>query len=63
MAVNIKDPETERLVRILAKRRGLSLTGAVRLAVRNTLDEDESSEKRKAQRAAEGRRSLAENEE
>ena len=58
MALNLKDPETEKAVRQLARRRGLSLTQAVRLAVRSELDKDELSEEEKARRVAEGRRRL-----
>lgn len=50
MALNIKDPETEKVVRLLARRRGLSLTEAVRMAVRSELDKDELSEEEKARR-------------
>jgi antitoxin VapB len=39
MALNIKDPETERLVAELAERVGESKTAAVRNAVRHRLDE------------------------
>lgn len=60
MALNIKDPETEKVVRQLAHRRGLSLTEAVRMAVRSELDKDELSEEEKARRIAEGRRWLDE---
>ncbi|MFC5418876.1 type II toxin-antitoxin system VapB family antitoxin [Bosea eneae] len=59
MALNIKDPETEKAVRQLARRRGLSLTEAVRMAVRNELDKDELSEDEKARRIAAARRKLA----
>ena len=52
MALNIKDPETEKVVRQLARRRGLSLTEAVRMAVRSELDKDELSEEEKARRVA-----------
>lgn len=52
MALNIKDPETEKAVRQLARRRGLSLTEAVRMAVRSELDKDELSEEEKARRVA-----------
>ena len=52
MALNIKDPETEEVVRQLARRRGLSLTEAVRMAVRSELDKDELSEDEKARRIA-----------
>ncbi|KPF66156.1 hypothetical protein IP69_15815 [Bosea sp. AAP35] len=58
MALNIKDPETEKAVRTLAKRRGLSLTEAVRQAVSSELGKDELSEDEKARRIAEGRRKL-----
>jgi antitoxin VapB len=52
MALNIKDPETEKAVRTLAKRRGLTLTQAVRHAVRSELDRDELSEAEKERRVA-----------
>lgn len=55
MALNIKDPETEKAVRTLAKRRGLTLTQAVRHAVRSELDKDELSEAERARRVAEAR--------
>lgn len=38
MSLNIKDPETHRLVRELAERTGESMTAAVREAVRERLD-------------------------
>jgi antitoxin VapB len=60
MALNIKDPETEKAVRTLAKRRGLTLTEAVRQAVSSELGKDEFSDEEKARRIAEGRRWLAE---
>ena len=41
MALSIKDPETDALVRKLAKLRRLSFTGAIRLAVNNELALDE----------------------
>ncbi|PZO02974.1 MAG: PSK operon transcription factor [Hyphomicrobiales bacterium] len=52
MALNIKDPETEKAVRTLAKRRGLSLTQAVRQAVDNELDKDALSDEEKERRVA-----------
>jgi antitoxin VapB len=52
VALNIKDPETEKAVRLLARRRGLSLTEAVRMAVRSELGKDELSEDEKARRVA-----------
>lgn len=58
MALNIKDRETEEAVRLLARRRGLSLTEAVRQAVRSELGKDELSEEEKARRVAEGQRWL-----
>ncbi|BCB18902.1 type II toxin-antitoxin system VapB family antitoxin [Bosea sp. ANAM02] len=60
MALNIKDRETEEAVRLLARRRGLSLTEAVRHAVRSELDKDELSEEEKAQRVAAGRARMEE---
>jgi antitoxin VapB len=35
MALHIRDDETDRLVRELAKRKGIGLTDAIKLAVRN----------------------------
>lgn len=60
MALNIKDPETEKAVRLLARRRGLSLTEAVRQAVRSELGKDELSEEEKARRVAAAHRRMAE---
>lgn len=37
MALSIKDPATDALVRKLARARGTSFTGAIRLAVENEL--------------------------
>lgn len=37
MALHIRDAETDRLVRTLADRKGIALTEAVKLAVRNEL--------------------------
>ncbi len=37
MALSIKDPETDALVRRLARARGVSFTGAIKLAVNNEL--------------------------
>ena len=52
MALSIKDPETDALVRELARRRRTSYTGAIRLAVSNELAKDqrppEDLEKRRA---------------
>ncbi|MCY7272070.1 MAG: type II toxin-antitoxin system VapB family antitoxin [Sphingomonas bacterium] len=45
MALSIKDPETDALVRKLARRRRTSFTGAIRLAVRNELAKDEKPKK------------------
>lgn len=44
MALNIKDPETERLVAEVAKRTGKSKTAAVREAMREQLDRLKDSE-------------------
>ena len=41
MALSIKDPETDALVRKLARLRGTSFTGAIRLAVSNELAKEE----------------------
>jgi antitoxin VapB len=42
MALSIKDPDTERLVRELAQRRKTGVTGAIKLAVDNELKRDDS---------------------
>lgn len=60
MALNIKDPETEKAVRTLARRRGVSLTEAVRQAVSSELGRDELSPEEKERRIAEGRRWMKE---
>ncbi|WP_439499640.1 type II toxin-antitoxin system VapB family antitoxin [Bosea sp. (in: a-proteobacteria)] len=52
MALNIKDPETEKAVRMLARRRGLTLTEAVRQAVKSELGKDELSAEEKERRVA-----------
>jgi antitoxin VapB len=44
MALNIKDPETERLVAEVAKRTGKSKTAAVREVMRNRLEQLEVEE-------------------
>jgi antitoxin VapB len=41
---HIRDPETDTLVRELARKRGCGLTDAVKLAVENELKRDESQE-------------------
>lgn len=45
MALSIKDPETDALVRKLARRRRTSFTGAIRLAVNNELAKDDPPKK------------------
>ena len=45
MALSIKDPETDALVRKLARLRRTSFTGAIRLAVNNELAKDEKPKK------------------
>ena len=40
MAIHVRDPETDALVRKLAKRKGVGLTEAIREAVRNELGPD-----------------------
>jgi antitoxin VapB len=42
MPFHIRDPEADRLVRALARRRGLSLTDAVKEAAKEALDRDKS---------------------
>jgi antitoxin VapB len=41
MAIHVRDPETDALVRRLARRKGLGLTETIRDAVRNELDREE----------------------
>lgn len=41
MALSVKDPETDAMVRKLARRRRTSFTGAIRLAVSNELAKDD----------------------
>lgn len=41
MALHIRDAETDRLVRLPAERKGVPLTEAVKLAVRNELEREE----------------------
>jgi antitoxin VapB len=41
MAIHIRDPETDRLARELAAKRGIGLTEAVREAVRRELEREE----------------------
>lgn len=43
MALSIKDDETDALVRELARRKKLSFTGAIRLAVSNELDRSDDA--------------------
>lgn len=39
MAIHVRDPETDALVRRLAQRKGLGLTETIREAVKNELEE------------------------
>jgi antitoxin VapB len=48
MAMNIKNPEAERLARELAKRTGESLTVAVTVALRERLDRQEKADKKES---------------
>ncbi|WP_283536018.1 type II toxin-antitoxin system VapB family antitoxin [Methylorubrum extorquens] len=41
MALHLRDAETDRLVGLLAERKGVPLTEAVKLAVRNELEREE----------------------
>jgi hypothetical protein len=50
-AFHVSDPETDQLVRQLAARRGLGITEAINLAVRNELAKDGSAEAPPAPRA------------
>ncbi|KQQ11891.1 transcription factor [Methylobacterium sp. Leaf123] len=40
MALHIRDAETDRLVRLLAERKGVPLTEAIKVAVRNELERE-----------------------
>lgn len=60
MALNIKDQETEKAVRLLARRRGLTLTEAVRQAVHNELGKEELSEAEKMRRIEEAQARMSE---
>jgi antitoxin VapB len=42
MAFHVRDPETDALVRKLAKRKGVGITEAIREAARNELEREES---------------------
>lgn len=44
MAFHVRDEETDTLVRELAQRKGVGLTEAVKLAVRNQLNNDKPEE-------------------
>jgi antitoxin VapB len=46
MAMNIKNPETERLARELAKRTGESLTVAVTIALKERLERQQKEQKK-----------------
>lgn len=43
MAIHVRDPETDSLVRRLARRKGVGLTDAIREAVANELERDEKA--------------------
>ncbi len=62
MALNIKSPETERIVRKLAKRTGLSITEAVHQAAAdklNAIDEDREKRRRALYEIIEQGRSIS----
>ena len=48
MALSIKDPETDRLARDLARATGESLTAAIRAALRERLDREQRRRRRNA---------------
>lgn len=56
MPLSIKNPETERLARALAAATGQSVTNALTMALRRTLEESERSGDHRARALAEGRR-------
>jgi antitoxin VapB len=41
MAIHVRDPKTDELIRRLAKRRGIGITDAIREAVENELEREE----------------------
>ena len=41
MAIHVRDPETDALVRALARKKGVQLTEAIRCAVRNELERED----------------------
>ncbi|MGQ7793732.1 type II toxin-antitoxin system VapB family antitoxin [Faunimonas sp. B44] len=43
MAIHVRDPETDSLVRRLARRKGVGLTDAIREAVANELEREEKA--------------------
>lgn len=51
--LNIKDPEVYRLAAELAERRGTSMTGAVRAALRQSLEQDAADREERHQRMLE----------
>lgn len=46
MSFNIKDPETDRLARELARETGETMTGAVKLAIRQRLEQVRKTKKK-----------------
>jgi antitoxin VapB len=46
MAMNIKNPETERFARELARRTGETVTGAITVALKERLERQEAEKKR-----------------
>lgn len=44
MAFHVRDPEADALVRTLAKKRGVGITDAVKLAVRAELERDQRAD-------------------
>ena len=50
MALSIKDPEAEALIRRLAEVRKMTLTGAIRLAVNNELARDDAARQAEIER-------------
>ncbi len=60
MALSIKDPEAEALIRRLAEIRKTTLTGAIRLAVNNELARDDAARQAEVERKRKAIREIQE---
>ena len=60
MPLSLKDPEVDRLARLLAKRTGKSMTAVIREALQDAVEREEQRRREKVERLMEiGRRSAA----